>query len=176
MRGSLVVLALAITPFVTRVAKAQDTASTTSSTKQICQKDPGNPSPTGDENRTKKCPTPPPPQLGTTTITGIVFFDVDHDGIYITDEVGIASWQVVLTGPVNMTTTSDGNTGTYSFAGLPAGTYLVCVVPSMGWTQTAPSNSATCPNGMGYSITTQPSATDTTIPNINFGYYSNTSF
>lgn len=173
MRGSLVVLALAITPFVTRVAKAQDTASTTSSTKQLCLKDPGNPSPTGDENRTKKCP---PPQLGTTTITGIVFFDVDHDGNYITDEVGIASWQVVLTGPVNMTTSSDGNTGTYSFAGLPAGTYLVCVVPSMGWTQTAPSNSATCPNGMGYSITTQPSATDSTIPNINFGYYSNTSF
>jgi hypothetical protein len=172
MRGSVVVLAFAIAPFLAPVLTAQDTASTTS-TKQLCQKNPGNPSTSGDENRTKKCPTPPPPQVGTTTISGIVFFDVDHDGSYITDEVGIASWQVVLTGPVNMTTMSDGNTGTYSFAGLPAGTYTVCVVPSPGWTQTSPAPGVACPSSNGFTVVAPVQASDSTIPNINFGFYSN---
>ena len=60
MRGSLVVLALALSPLMTSVVGAQ-APSTSDGSRPMCQKDPGNPSPTGEENRTKKCPPPPPP-------------------------------------------------------------------------------------------------------------------
>lgn len=179
MRGSVVVLALAISPFVATVAKAQDTTSTSSSTK-VCIKDPGNPSTSGDDARSKKCPTPTPPpaNTGKATISGTVFFDLaPYDGLYdATNEVGIAGWNVTLTGPTGSMTFLTV-TGEFSFAGLPGdATYTLCVQPSAGWTQTAPTSGAPCPSSFGYTIVVPPLAADSTITGKDFGFYSNTTF
>lgn len=180
MRRSFVVLALALSPLVSIVAQAQDP---TSGTKPMCQKDPGNPSSTGDASRTKSCltdpppPPPPPPTTGTATITGTLFFDLaPYDGIYDpNNEVGIAGWNVVLTGPTGSTQFMTDGTGFFSFAGLPGGaTYTLCAQPSAGWTQTAPMSGASCPSSFGYTITVPALAADTTIANMNIGFYSNT--
>ena len=184
MRGSLVVLALAITPFVAKVSRAQDTASTSSSTKNVCVKDPGNPSPSGDANRTKKCPTPPPPPPpGTVTISGTVFFDLPpYNGIFDSpDENGIAGWDVILTGPTFQTTyntaTDPDHPGTFIFVGVPSNaTYTLCVQPSSQWVQTSPSSGPTCigtfGNTFGYTIV----AGSTDISNQNFGFYISSNF
>ena len=175
MRGTVVVLALAMSTFVATASEAQDTAST--SVPKVCVKDPGNPSSNGDASRSKKCPTPPPPATGKVTISGTVFFDLPpYDGVFDpNEEVGIAGWNVVLTGPTGsmsfMTVT-----GPFSFAGLPGdATYTLCVEPSPGWTQTAPSSGAACLNSFGYTIVVPPLASDSTITK-NFGFYSNTTF
>ena len=179
MRGSLVVLALAISPFVASVSKAQDPASPSAS-RPMCTKDPGNPSPTGEANRTKKCP---PVATGKVTITGIVFFDLaPYDGIYDpANENGIAGWTVVLTGPTGQltynTATDPNNPGAFIFAGLPSGaTYTVCVQPQSGWTQTGPTGGASCTSSVGptwgYTITVPPLAGDAIVSDQNFGFYS----
>lgn len=179
MRGSLVVLAVALS--LASVAEAQ--------TRPMCEKDPGNPSAAGEANRTKKCPPPPPPPVtGTVTISGTVFFDLPpYDGIYDpSNEQGIAGWDVILTGPTGQltynTATDPNNPGAFVFSGLPTGaTYTLCVVPSIGWTQTAPTstttNVITCTtNGIttaGYSISVPPLAGDATVQGQDFGFYSN---
>ncbi len=176
MRGTVVVLALAMSSFVASVAKAQDTTST-SGIPNVCIKDPGNPSSTGDASRAKKCPPPPPANTGKVTISGNVFFDLaPYDGVFdAANEVGIAGWNVVLTGPSGsmsfLTVTGD-----FSFAGLPGdATYTLCVEPSAGWTQTAPTSGAACLNSFGYTIVVPPLPADTTITK-DFGFYSNTTF
>lgn len=176
MRGTFVVLVLAISPFVTTASKAQD-PSPSGDPMPLCQKAPGSPSTTGDSSRTKKCPPPPPPATGMATITGTVFFDLPpYDGVYDpNNEVGIAGWNVILTGPSGSWTFLTDGTGYFSFAGLPSGaTYTLCVQPSAGWTQTAPASGASCLNSVGYTINVPPLATDATIANENFGFYSNT--
>ena len=176
MRGSIVVLALAMSSFVGSVARAQDTAST--SIPKVCAKDPGNPSSSGDDNRSKKCPPPPPANIGKVTISGNVFFDLaPYDGVFDPDnEVGIAGWNVVLTGPTGSMTFMTV-TGDFSFAGLPGdATYTLCVQPSAGWTQTSPTSGAACPNSFGYTIVVPPLAADSTLTGKDFGFYSNTTF
>src|SRR5690349_23904569 len=122
MRGSLVALALALAPCAARIATAQATNPSSSSMRPMCEKDPGNPSPTGEANRTKKCPPPPPVATGKVTISGIVFFDLaPYDGVYDpNNENGIAGWTVVLTGPTGQltynTATDPLNPGVFSFA------------------------------------------------------------
>src|SRR5205085_6584961 len=86
MRGSLVVLAFAITPLIAKPSRAQDTTQTTSQTDKKCLlRDRGNPSDSGLANRAdptqqgnKDCT---PVVLGHTTISGSIFFDVDRDGL-----------------------------------------------------------------------------------------------
>jgi hypothetical protein len=180
MRASLVVLALAISPFVATVSKAQDPAP--GSTMPQCEKDPGNPSSTGDESRTKKCPVSLPPATGTATITGNVFFDLaPYDAVFDPNaEIGIAGWYVVLTGPTGSSRFLTDGTGFFSFAGLPSGvSYTLCVEASAGWTQTAPAGGASCTNSangvtsLGYTISVPALAVDATIADHNFGFYSN---
>ena len=176
MRGSVVVLALAMSPFVATVSKAQDTTST--SLPKVCAKDPGNPSSSGDASRSKKCPTqsPPPANTGKVTISGNVFFDLaPYNGVFdAADEVGIAGWNVVLTGPTGSMTFMTV-TGDFSFAGLSGdATYTLCVEPSPGWTQTAPMSGAACLNSFGYTIVVPPLAADSTITGKDFGFYSST--
>lgn len=173
MRGSIVVLALAMSTLVAPVAKSQDAP-------KVCVKDPGNPSTSGDASRSKKCPTPTPPpppaNTGKVTISGNVFFDLPpYDGVFDpANEVGIAGWNVVLTGPTGSTTFMTV-TGDFSFAGLPGdATYTLCVEPSAGWTQTAPMSGAACLNSFGYTIVVPPLAADSTITGKDFGFYSNT--
>ena len=97
MRGSTVVLALAMTLFAVRVTNAQTTTdASTASEKKCLVRDRGNPSDSGSTNRSD------PTTQGNkdcarvlTTISGTVFFDVDKDGLLGPDEVGISSWQVV---------------------------------------------------------------------------------
>jgi hypothetical protein len=178
MRGSLVVLALAISPLLAAASRAQTPAPTSNSSRPMCEKDPGNPSPTGEANRTKKCP---PVTTGTITISGIVFFDLEpYDGIYDPmNENGIAGWTVVLTGPTGQltydTATDPNNPGAFIFTGVPSNaTYTLCVQPMPGWTQTAPAGGAMCSssvgNTWGYTIGPAP-AGETVVQN--FGFYAN---
>jgi hypothetical protein len=181
MRGSLVVLALAISPFVASVSKAQAPASTSNASRPMCTKNPGNPSPTGEANRTKKCP---PVATGKVTISGIVFFDLEpYDGMFDPEnELGIAGWTVVLSGPTGQltynTAADQNNPGAFIFAGLPTGaTYTLCVQPQPGWTQTAPASGAECMSSVGttsgYTLDIRALAADTTVTDKNFGFYSN---
>ncbi len=78
-------------------------------------------------------------------ISGSVFNDLDKDGIKDSTEKGLSSWRVYIdtdkdgvfdsTEP-NVLTDSSGN---FTFRALPAGTYVLRVVPAAGWTRTTPS-------------------------------------
>jgi SdrD B-like protein len=85
------------------------------------------------------CTVTPPSNAGNLSIEGQVFLDVDP-------WPGLAGWCVVLTGPVNATAMTDAS-GSYSFTGLPDGTYTVCEVLPSGWQQTFPTDGAACSNG-----------------------------
>ena len=178
MRGSVVVLALLVTPFVATIASAQDTQPANPGDQKCAVRGRGN----SPDTTTRTDPTQQgnkncaPAVIGHTTISGVVFFDIDQNGVLGVDEVGLSGWQVQLTGPVTLTVMTDGN-GAYSFPGLDAGTYTVCVIPPPGWNQISPTNSTpggtSCgTGGFGYTITAPAAATDTSIPNINFGYIS----
>jgi hypothetical protein len=110
------------------------------------------------------------------TITGTLFFDQSpYDGVFDpNNEVGIAGWYVVLTGPTGSSRFLTDGTGFFSFAGLAGGaTYTLCAEPSAGWTQTVPTSGASCLNSVGYTIVVPALASDTTIANQNLGFYSN---
>lgn len=173
MRGSLVVLALIVSGAL-RVARAQTPAPTDTAAKCV-QRDRGTPTDNGDTTRAdpttrgnKYCA---PPTIGHTSVSGSVFFDVDKDGLFGPDEVGIVSWQVQITGPMTMTTTTDENGG-YSFAGLTPGTYTLCILPPMGWAQISPAKGPSCPTGIGYTIVAPSLSTDTVLTGINSGWIS----
>lgn len=82
---------------------------------------------------------------GGVAITGRVVND-------ITGRPGLPGWTVEVTGPSAAAVVTDG-AGSYTFAGLPPGTYLVCEVLQAGWRQTVPSTSNICPTGVGYRLT-----------------------
>jgi hypothetical protein len=84
-------------------------------------------------------------------ISGTVFYDMSYDGLRDTEEPGIENWSVMLSGPVNATTVTDA-TGSYSFTGLPDGTYTVCEAQRFAWMQTAPADPSACASGYGYTI------------------------
>jgi len=175
MRGSLVVLALAAVTIVTPSATAQSPTVPADPGSQKCVQRPrGTPSDTGSANRTdptsegnKDC-TPVAP--GLTSVSGTVFFDVDGDGLFGPDEVGLASFNVSITGPMSLSTTTDGN-GAFSFTDLAPGSYTLCANPPAGWTQHAPASGPACGTGFGFTIVIPvPASTP-----YNFGYVSTTS-
>ena len=178
MRGSRVVLALAMTFLAIHVTRAQDTTQTSNTgDKQCIQRTRGNASDSGLANRAdpslqgnKDCA---PPSVGHATVSGTVFFDLDMNGLFgPPDEVGLSSWNVQLTGPnVSQTVSTDMN-GAYSFSGLSSGTYTVCVQMLPGWTQTGLANGASCPIGTGLTIVVPSLAADTTITGKDFGFVS----
>jgi hypothetical protein len=201
MRGSLVVLALAASPFLanaqvrshaqrheTPVARHDDDDDRggKGDDKKCEERQRGNPSQNGLDHRAdpttkgnKDCPAPssggsqnPPAVVGHTTVSGSVFFDIDHDGSLGPDEVGLSGWTVQLTGSVSLSTTTDGN-GAYSFSGLNAGTYMVCVIPPAGWSQTAIASAPSCGSALfGYSIDAPALAVDVSYTGIDFGFVS----
>lgn len=174
MRGSLVVLALAIASFVAPAANAQ--GSSRADSVKCAERQRGNPSDSGLANRAdpttkgnKDCA--PPVVYGHTSVSGSLFFDLDLNGIFGDDEIGLSGWQLQITGPMTLTTTTDGD-GNYTFTGLTPGNYTLCVVALIGWTQTSPVSGPLCTTGIGYSITAPAVVTDTFIPNMNFGWIS----
>lgn len=234
MRGSIVVLALAVTPFVARTSLAQhghgvpshvvrremaaarrnddDSDNDRRNDDKKCEeRQRGNPSQNGMDHRAdprtkgnKDCQTapppapqpPPPPPPGTqpppppppppapdttptvqppaghTIVQGSVFFDLNQDGSFGADEVALTGWTVTITGPMNMTTVTDGN-GAYTFSGLVTGTYLVCVIPPMGWIQTPIANVPSCGTNLyGYSIDGVQLAGDVVYSGVDFGFIS----
>jgi hypothetical protein len=74
------------------------------------------------------------------SIMGTVFEDVDANGSMDENETGLADWTVALSEPSgaiigNATTSEDGS---YAFADLLAGEYVVSEVVPMGWALIAP--------------------------------------
>jgi hypothetical protein len=204
MRGSLVVLALAVTPLVASVSQAQhrphwqrhdmpaasrrdDDDDRKGDDKKCEEKKRGNPSQNGLDHRAdprtkgnKDCetqappPQPPPPALGHTQVQGSLFFDVDHDGLFGPDEVGLAGWTVQVFGPMSASAVTDGN-GAYAITGLTAGMYTVCVMAPAGWSQTAPSagTGPTCSNAtVGMSIEAPALVGDVWYSGVDFGFVS----
>jgi hypothetical protein len=175
MRGSLVVLAFAMASLCARLSHAQEVTSTSSADDKKCLERPrGNPADSGLANRAdptlqgnKDCA---PPVVYHATVSGTIFFDVNQNGTLDDEEVGIASWTLQLTGPVNLTTTANGD-GVYSFTGLTSGTYTLCVTPKPGWMQISPATGAMCPNGIGYILNIGSLTADTTLTR-DFGYIS----
>lgn len=94
-------------------------------------------------------PPPPPPPSGDaqSAIQGAVFADNNASFVRDAGEPGLGGWSVTLSGPVSAAASS-GADGSYSFTGLPAGLYVVCVSPQIGWWQTLPMEGAMC-NGSG---------------------------
>ena len=89
-------------------------------------------------------PPPPPPAPGTASILGGVF-----DGI---SWAPLAGWTVRVSGTTTSSTVTDGS-GNYSFVGLLAGPYVVCVDVPTGYGQNWPEFSAPCASGLGYTFT-----------------------
>ena len=82
---------------------------------------------------------------GTGQIGGIVWNDVNGDGVFDVSESPLESWFVFLdqnqngTLDPNENATQTGTDGSYLFEDLPDGTYYVTEILPAGWTQTSPS-------------------------------------
>ncbi len=70
-------------------------------------------------------------------IKGVVFDDVDHDGLRDEGEPGIYNWRIVLSGTLSGEIRTDAD-GRYLFAGLDSGDYVVTVFAPGSWTVTYP--------------------------------------
>jgi hypothetical protein len=105
-----------------------------------------------------------------------VWHDLNADGKQDAGEPGIVGATVTATGPGGPFSTTTNSSGNYSFTGLGAGTYVVCVAMPAGYQgistalqggdATKDSNGAGSPN-CG-SVTIAAGATDITI---DFGFY-----
>src|SRR5438874_848119 len=103
-------------------------------------------------------PPPPPPSsppVGPHEARGIVFEDLNGDGVRdpFAGEMGLAGWGLELwwNGQVLASTTTDAD-GNFAFSGLGNSTYSVCVVAQGGYTQTLPVGGSGCGGG-GYTFT-----------------------
>ncbi|HLX11237.1 MAG TPA: YCF48-related protein, partial [Bacteroidota bacterium] len=71
----------------------------------------------------------------TGSISGNVFFDANQNGAFDSGEPGLGGWTISLTGGETLSVQS-GSDGSYTFGGLPFGTYSVSITPQASWTQT----------------------------------------
>lgn len=188
MPRSIAIIALAVAPVLMGAQRAaaqshvvrHDMASATSDEKQCAIRQRGNPSTTGSANRAdpttkgnKDCAAPV--VYGHTQVQGTLFYDLDHDGVYGADEVPLAGWTVQVIGPMNVSVVTDGN-GAYTISGLTPGTYTVCVMALVGWSQTFPAagSGPTCSNGtVGVSIDAPAVVGDVGYSGVDFGFFSN---
>src|SRR6266576_2274412 len=117
----------------------------------------------------KKCPAPPPPAApvpppppespptGPHQARGIVFEDIDGDGLRdpFAGEMGLAGWsvQLIWNGQVVASAPTDVD-GNYRIDNIGNSSYSVCIVPQAGYNQTKPAGAAAsgC-GGSGYSFT-----------------------
>jgi hypothetical protein len=112
----------------------------------------------------KKCPVAPPapppppppssPPTGINFANGIVFEDLDGNGVRdpFAGEMGLEGWTVELwwNGQVLATATTDAD-GLYQFPNLGNTTYSLCIEPQGGYTQTLPVGGTGC-GGSGYTF------------------------
>ena len=85
----------------------------------------------------------------TGTVSGVVYNDLNDDGVQDNGEGGLQNWVVQLYNGSTLVATSnptDAN-GNYSISGVAPGTYTLREVPQTGYTQTAPASPGT------YSVT-----------------------
>jgi hypothetical protein len=75
-------------------------------------------------------------------ITGIVFDDLDGNGLMESNEAGLANWTVNLEQPAGVVIAKANTTmdGKFAFMDLPAGMYTVSEVMQMGWKLIAPAD------------------------------------
>lgn len=80
--------------------------------------------------------------IGTGVITGMVFEDLDRNGIRATTEAKLSSWNVQLSGGglQNPLTATTLNNGIYTLTGLCEGSYNLEAIPQLYWLQTSPLN------------------------------------
>jgi hypothetical protein len=143
MRVLTLLLALAFTPFIAGVSQSAHGSNCDNGQGDVHRSAQGQahahhgqclPPTTGG------CVVTPPFSAGTVFITGTVY-DASTSS-------GLSGWCVVLSGSATATVVTDAS-GTYTFSGLPAGTYTVCEVVSSGWHETFPGTftGVICPNG-----------------------------
>lgn len=73
------------------------------------------------------------------TVSGVLFNDLDRNGSQGTNEPGIPGCPVRLVGPTGTQNTSTGNNGEFAFGGLTtAGRYTLEVTPCSGYSATTP--------------------------------------
>ena len=161
MRVLLVLLALVVTPFVAGVAQGKVKKDKVA---EHCAKRLAKLAKKGDKRIKEKdialCVEPPAPPLppaaacansapgtGTGSISGEVYVDAAPWG-------GLSSWCIQLSGPYTATAVTDLY-GSFSFTGVPAGTYSVCEVVQSGWTEAFPTAmfGVPCTTGYGWQLT-----------------------
>jgi len=99
-------------------------------------------------------------QLG--SVSGMVFNDMNGNGMIEDGENGFQGWKIKITGTKNDSVTTSAN-GSYTFAGIPVGTYSVSSVAQSGYTLTVPVSPGT------YSPIVIESGTN--VSGLNFGYF-----
>jgi hypothetical protein len=116
---------------------------------------------------------PEPSAAAAGTISGIVFNDVNKNGVYDTGDTPLSGWGVWInanTGgqpdPTGHQILSDSN-GNYSFSNLVPGTYIVDEEIPTGYTRTVPTT-VESPGATGYSVTVTAGGT---VTGKNFGSY-----
>jgi O-glycosyl hydrolase/ankyrin repeat protein/protocatechuate 3,4-dioxygenase beta subunit len=87
-----------------------------------------------------------PGSIGTGSISGTVFNDVNSDGVKQSSEQALSGFTVYNDANDNNTkdsgefSTTSSSTGAYTFINLAPGAYKIRVIPLSGWTQTWPKN------------------------------------
>lgn len=71
------------------------------------------------------------------SISGVVFNDLNRNGTQDSGEPGLVGWTVTATESVVDSTTTDA-TGHFQITNVSSGTWVVRVVPPVGWAQTTP--------------------------------------
>ncbi len=97
---------------------------------------------------------------GANEIKGLVFNDINGDGVKGVSDPPIAGWKVFVSGGRVDSALTDG-AGKYLLTNLPDGNYLVTEIPPPGWLQTAPA-------GLSYSVSL---AGGDVYANANFGNF-----
>ncbi|MCA0374366.1 MAG: carboxypeptidase regulatory-like domain-containing protein [Gemmatimonadetes bacterium] len=108
-----------------------------------------------------------PPVVATASLGDRVWLDANSNGVQDSGETGLTGWTVTLTNLATNATTSQvtGANGIYSFAGLVAGNYRVCVTPLAGYTQTYDLDGIATANCATAALAEAQSRTD-----VDFGY------
>ncbi|MEG8947247.1 SdrD B-like domain-containing protein [Rosettibacter firmus] len=93
------------------------------------------------------------------TVSGTLWYDINHNGVMDPNEVGLEKWPVLLNGPTIVQTETDLN-GNFEFTGCQPGDYTLSVASYNNW-------SCTYPFGGRHSIKLGEAQT---IDGLNFGF------